>query len=118
DVCSSDLLAPIGYSFYLAIWDPNAFGAGAATWPMFAASVCLTAAFAIAITRYRLMEFDQIISSGVGYFFISFLAGLVYYAVVFLGTLVFNQVIAGPSVSEALTVSTTALVLMLMLYFF
>src|SRR5262249_37963784 len=49
---------PIGYSFYLAVWKPNAFGAGEATWPMFSASFVLTAAFAVSITRYRLMEFD------------------------------------------------------------
>jgi transcriptional regulator with GAF, ATPase, and Fis domain len=108
-------MVPIGYSLYLAIWQPAAFGAGAATWPMFAASVCLTAAFAVSITRYRLMELDKILSSSVSYFLISFLAGLVYYAVVFLGTLIFSQVIAGPSLSEALTVSTTALLLMLAL---
>jgi transcriptional regulator with GAF, ATPase, and Fis domain len=105
-------LLPIGYSLYLALWEPDQFGAGAATWPMFAASVLVTTAFIISITRYRLMELDQIVSTGVVYFF---LAGLVYYALVFLGTLVFNQVIAGPHLSEALRVSTTALVLMLVL---
>jgi transcriptional regulator with GAF, ATPase, and Fis domain len=103
-------LVPFSYSLYLALFDPAAFGAGAATWPMFAASVCLTVAFAISITRYRLMELDQLISSGVVYFLISFLAGLVYYAVFFIGTLLFQ---AQPKLSEALTVSTTALVLML-----
>lgn len=105
-------LVPIGYSFYLALFNPDAFGAGAATWPMFTASILLTAAFGISITRYRLMELDQIVSSGVGYFLISFLAGLVYYVVVFVGMLAFN---ASPQISEALTVSTTALVLMLAL---
>ncbi|HWY86593.1 MAG TPA: GAF domain-containing protein, partial [Gemmataceae bacterium] len=107
-------LFPISYSLYLAIWEPDAFGAGAATWPMFGASACLTAAFAISITRYRLMELDKIISSGVGYFLVSFLAGLAYYAVVFIGTLIFTQSIAHPF-SAALTVSSTALVLMLAL---
>jgi transcriptional regulator with GAF, ATPase, and Fis domain len=108
-------LLPIGYSLYLAVWDPDRFGAGAATWPMFAASVCLTGAYAVSITRYRLMELDKIISSSVGYFLISFAAGVVYFVIVFLGTVVFTQVPAGPSLSQALTVSTTALVLMLVL---
>ncbi len=108
-------VVPFGYSLYLALWEPDAFGAGAATWPMFAASACLTTAFAVSITRYRLMELDKIVTSGVGYFLISFLAGLVYCAVVFAGTLVFQHAIAGPSLSHALTVSTTALVLMLVL---
>jgi transcriptional regulator with GAF, ATPase, and Fis domain len=108
-------LLPISYSFYLAVWNPEEFGGGGAIWPMFGASVCFTVAFAISITQYRLMELDKLLSSGVRYFLISFVAGLVYYAVVFLGTLVFNQVIAGPSLAQALTVSTTALVLMLVL---
>jgi transcriptional regulator with GAF, ATPase, and Fis domain len=106
-------LVPISYSFYLAVWKPDEFGGGAATWPMFAASVCFTVAFAVSITRYRLMELDKIISSGVIYFLISFLVGLAFYAVVFVGTLLFNQAIAGPSLTHALTASTTALVLML-----
>jgi transcriptional regulator with GAF, ATPase, and Fis domain len=106
---------PISYSFYLVVYQPEKFGGGAATWPMFGASVCFTIAFAISITQYRLMELDKLLSSGVIYFLISFLAGLAYYGVVFLGTLVFNKVIAGPSLTQALTVSTTALVLMLVL---
>jgi transcriptional regulator with GAF, ATPase, and Fis domain len=116
-VGASLALLPISYSFYLAVWDPDAFGAGAATWPMFGASVCVTAAFAISITRYRLMELDKLISSGASYFFIVFLAGLVHYGVVLLGTLVFYQQFApgGPTFTETLTVSLTVLVLMLVL---
>jgi transcriptional regulator with GAF, ATPase, and Fis domain len=108
-------LLPISYSFYLVVWRPVEFGAGAATWPMFAASVCFTAAFVIGITRYRLMELDQVISSGAVYFLISFLAGLVYYAVVLAGTLIFSQVFTEPELGRALTVSATALVLLLVL---
>jgi transcriptional regulator with GAF, ATPase, and Fis domain len=108
-------LFPIGYSLILAIFFPNSFGAGGATWPMFAASVCVTAAFVVGITRYRLMELDKIISSGVMYFLISFLVGLAYWAVVFLGAMLFNHVLAGPPLGEALKVSGVALVLMLML---
>ena len=108
-------LIPLSYSLYLAIGEKDAFAAGGATWPMFGASALLTTAFAISITRYRLMELDKIISSGMGYFLISFLAGLAYYAVVFVGTVVLGQVFAGPKLSEALTVSTTALVLMVVL---
>jgi transcriptional regulator with GAF, ATPase, and Fis domain len=109
-------LVPIGYSLYLALWETDAFGKGAATWPMFAASVCFTAAFAVSITRYRLMQLDQLISSGVSYFLISFLAGLLYYGVVFFGmTLVGSQVMPGPSLGQALSVSSTALILLLVL---
>jgi transcriptional regulator with GAF, ATPase, and Fis domain len=111
-------LVPIGYTLYLAFWDRQRFGAGAATWPMFAASVCVTGAFTVAITRYRLMQLDQLISSGVSYFLLSTLAGLVYYVVVFVGTLLFSvQWMAATSVTwvQALGVSSAALVLLLLL---
>lgn len=108
-------MIPIGYSLYLAVFDPDQFGAGGATWPMFAASLCITVAFVVSITRYRLMELDQIVSSGAVYFFISFLVGLGYYGVVVLGTLLFNRVLAGPPLSESLTAGTIALVLLVLL---
>src|SRR5262249_43305432 len=109
-------LVPLGYTLYLILYEPDEFGGGAGTLPMFAASVCFTAAFTISITRYRLMQLDQLISSGVVYFLISFLAGLVYYAVVFLGTLIVGRsVMGGPSLPQALWVSTTALILMISL---
>ena len=98
---------PIGYSLYLAFWEQERFGGGAATWPMFAASVCVTVAFTISITRYRLMQLDQLVSSGVVYFLISFIAGLVYYGLVFAATFVVgSQVGEGPSLGQALAVST------------
>lgn len=103
-------LVPIGYSLYLANWEKNDFAAGAATWPMFAASVCFTAAFTISITRYRLMQLDQLISSGMGYFLISFSAALVYYVLVFLSLLVL-----GRQLPQAVWVSLTALVLAILL---
>jgi transcriptional regulator with GAF, ATPase, and Fis domain len=74
-------LAPIGYSLYLALAERQRFGGGAATWPMFFASLCVTVAFAFSITRYRLMQLDQLINSGVVYLLISFIVGVVYYGI-------------------------------------
>jgi DNA-binding NtrC family response regulator len=105
-------VVPIGYSLYLAIWDRGRFGGGGATWPMFAASAIVTAAYTVAITRYRLMQLDQLVSSGVVYFLISLVAGLLYYGLVFAGVaLVGSQVGGGPSLVQVVAVSTTALVL-------
>ena len=58
---------------------------------MFAASLCLTVAFTISITRYRLMQLDKLLSSGVVYFLLSFLAGLVYYGLAFVGLFLVNS---------------------------
>jgi transcriptional regulator with GAF, ATPase, and Fis domain len=110
-------IIPISISLYLAMVEPNAFSVGAATWPMFAASVCFTGAFIISFTRYRLMQLDQMLSSGLVYFFVSFLAVLVYYAVVFVGMYVLGSHFGhfGSALSQAVSVSTTALVLMFLL---
>jgi transcriptional regulator with GAF, ATPase, and Fis domain len=108
-------LVPIGYSLYLAIFNPEAFGGGGATWPMFAASVCVTVAFTVSITRYRLMQLDQILSSSAVYFLLSLAAGISYYAVLFLGTLLFSHWFAVPTLPQAIGVSGAALVLLLVL---
>jgi hypothetical protein len=101
-------LFPIGYSWYLAYWQPIEFGGGAAIWPMFAASTCFTLSIAVAITRYRLLQLDQLLTSGLAYFVVSCLAAVVYCAMVVIGMLIFN--IQGPSIEQAAWVSGSALV--------
>jgi transcriptional regulator with GAF, ATPase, and Fis domain len=113
---SAAAAAPIGYTLYLAFADTARFGGGGGTWPMFAASVIVTAAFTISITRYRLMQLDQLLSSGVVYFLISSLVGLAYYALVFGGMILLGMRAGeGPSLGSVLSVSTSALVLMVFL---
>ncbi|HEY7308412.1 MAG TPA: sigma 54-interacting transcriptional regulator [Gemmataceae bacterium] len=106
-------LAPIGYSLYLALAERQRFGGGAATWPMFFASLCVTVAFTISITRYRLMQIDQLISSGVVYFLFSSVVGLVYYGLVFTGmVLLGSHVVEEPSLGQVVAMSSTVLVLL------
>jgi transcriptional regulator with GAF, ATPase, and Fis domain len=99
-------LAPIGYSLYLALAERQRFGGGAATWPMFFASLCVTVAFAISITRYRLLQLDQLINSGVVYLLISFLVGIVYYGIL--------VVFAGMSLLDSLSLKAHSFAQMLM----
>ena len=108
-------LLPVGWSLYIVLMEPDRFAAGAVTWPMFGASIIVTAAFAIGMTRYRLMELDKIVTSGAGYFLVSVLAGLMYYGVVFVGTLFYSRFVSSPTLPAALTVSTTALLFVLAL---
>jgi transcriptional regulator with GAF, ATPase, and Fis domain len=108
-------LAPIGYSLYLALAERQRFGGGAATWPMFLASLCVTVAFAISITRYRLLQLDQLINSGVVYLLISSLVGVVYYGiwVVFTGMfLLDNHSIKTLSFAQVLMASGTVLLVL------
>jgi transcriptional regulator with GAF, ATPase, and Fis domain len=109
-------LAPLGYSLWLAVLAPDQFGRGGATWPMFCASLCVTVAFTISITRYRLMELDKLVSSGVVYFAISMFAALVYYGLVIFGVLVLpGQLVSRPSLVQALGVAGTVLLLVILL---
>jgi transcriptional regulator with GAF, ATPase, and Fis domain len=111
-------LAPIGYSLYLALAQRQRFGGGEATWPMFSASVCVTVAFTISITRYRLMQLDQLLSSGVRYFLFSSGVGLVYYGLIFGGMVLLGS-IEGPSFGgQVLAASGTALIFLIGLNLF
>jgi transcriptional regulator with GAF, ATPase, and Fis domain len=100
---------PIAWSIYIVFAQREEFATGAVTWPMFVASLVVTVAFAVGMTRYRLMELNTIINSSMGYFLVSFLAGVMYYGVVFVGTLFYNRFVTAPTLPAALTVSTTAL---------
>jgi transcriptional regulator with GAF, ATPase, and Fis domain len=109
-------LLPLGYSLYLAVLEKAKFGAGDATWPMFIASLLVTLSFTISITRYRLMELDQLVSSGAAYFAISVLAVVLYYGLLFTGVLLLGSHISSwPSFGQALGVSCTVLMLMAVL---
>jgi transcriptional regulator with GAF, ATPase, and Fis domain len=109
-------LLPIGYSLFLAIFQPLEFISGGAVWPMFIASACIMVAFTISITRYRLLRLDLFLDSGVVYFVVSFLGGLAYYGLVFTVMLVVGrQVIPGPSLGQIVWVSCTFLILLVIM---
>lgn len=109
-------LAPIAYSVYIVFADPTQFGRGGATWPMFVASFFVTASFSVSITRYKLLQLNQYLSSGFSYFLLSSLAGLIYYGFVFAGMLLAGtQFIEQPSLSQVAMVSGTAMIIILML---
>ncbi len=115
---SAASLIPLGYTLYMAIWDSSRFGGGGATWPMFFASACITVAYTLSITRYRLLQLDSMISSGAILLLISFLAGLAYYGIVLAGLLlVGSHSTEGPSFTQVFGVSGAALVLMVALDF-
>lgn len=105
-------IVPLGYSFYLAIWRRGEFSGGGALWPMFGASICFTVAFAVSITRYRLLQLDKLVGAGLAYFLVSGLAAAVYYVLVFAGTLIMGRHSSeGPSLEQAFWVSGSSLVL-------
>lgn len=109
-------LFPIVYSAYLVIMDPSGFSQGGATWPMFGASLFVTASFTVSITRYKLLQLDKAIASGVSYFLLSSMAGLIYYGLVFgLMLLAGSQFISHPTFFQVGMVSGTAMVIILLM---
>ncbi len=103
---------PIGYTLFVAATDVDRLGQGGATWPMFIASLSMTLAYGISISRYGLMEVDQVLNWGIVYFALSSAAGLAYYGMVFLGTLLVGSQVESPF-RQAAWVSSIALLLLI-----
>jgi transcriptional regulator with GAF, ATPase, and Fis domain len=109
-------LLPLGWSLYLATQQQEEFSGGKATWPMFCASLCVTLAFTISMTRYRLLELDKLVTSGAAYLSLTVVAGLVYYGLVIVGVLLLgSRLIAVPTLAQALGVGGTVLLLVVLL---
>ena len=68
----------IGYLLWQALSDPATLGRDNAAWPMFGVSLLYTIAYAFSITRYKLMQVEEIINRSVVYFAFSVTAGLIY----------------------------------------
>ena len=68
----------IAYLLRQACFDPATLGLDRAAWPMFVVSLLYTLAYALSITRYKLMQVEEIYNRGKVYFLVSVLAGLLY----------------------------------------
>ncbi len=72
---------PIGYMLW-SIWhEPARLGLSSAAWPMYLVSLLYTAAYALSISRYKLMQVEEIYNRSKIYVLVSILAGLLYSAV-------------------------------------
>jgi transcriptional regulator with GAF, ATPase, and Fis domain len=104
---------PISYLLWDTWNDPARLGMASTAWPMFVVSLLYTIAYAISITRYRLMEAESYLNRGVVYFLVSLTAGLVYSALLVAATVIIND---SPLVETteigAVVVGITALVIL------
>ena len=107
---------PIAYSLYLVFLDPDRFGQGGATWPMFIASLFMTVAYSVSLTGYGLMQIDRMLSTGFLRFLTSALVGAGYYLVVLLTFLIVSQVgVANHSWPQAVAGGFAALLIAILL---
>src|SRR5262249_17747787 len=89
----ASLIASVLIAYLLRkIWlDPSTLGRDSAAWPMVGVSLLYTFAYALSITRYKLMQVEEIINRSMLYFAFSVSAGLLYSCVLVLGGAVIGE---------------------------
>jgi transcriptional regulator with GAF, ATPase, and Fis domain len=106
----------IAYLLVHAWMDPANLGRGNAAWPMFGVSLLYTVAYAFSITRYKLMQVEEIINRSALYFAISLTAGLIYSGVLLVsGKLIGDQLFSTHSTTRGALAAALSLFVVLIL---
>ena len=71
---------PIGYMLWNIWREPARLGMASAAWPMYGVSLLYTTAYALSISRYKLMQVKEIYNRSKIYVLVSILAGLLFSA--------------------------------------
>jgi transcriptional regulator with GAF, ATPase, and Fis domain len=117
------LLAAVVSSFLIAYlliqaWnDPATLGRDNAAWPLFGVSILFTMAHAFSITRYKLMQVEEITNRSVVYFLFSLVAGLIYSGMLLVGgTLIGDRLFVPQSTSLGAVVAALSVIVVLTLF--
>ncbi|MEO6808266.1 MAG: sigma 54-interacting transcriptional regulator [Isosphaeraceae bacterium] len=106
-------LLPITWLLWDASIDPAHLGMSRTAWPMFIVSLLYTVAYALSITRYRLMQAEELLNRGVVYFLVSLTAGLLYSGLLVVSALIINEkMLANRTSLGALVAGLTAIVIL------
>ena len=92
--------------------DPATLGLDRAAWPMFVVSLLYTMAYAMSITRYRLMQVEEIYNRSKVYFLVSVAAWLVYWGLVLGAFVIGTNLTAVQSSQQAIVTALTAAVVL------
>ncbi|HEX8201343.1 MAG TPA: sigma 54-interacting transcriptional regulator, partial [Isosphaeraceae bacterium] len=103
----------IAYLLWQAYFDTAVLGLERGAWPMYAVSLLYTLAYAISITRYKLMQAEAIVSRSVTYVLVSVAAGLVWSGVLVVGGFAVGRG-SNQWSREALVVGATAIVILIL----
>jgi transcriptional regulator with GAF, ATPase, and Fis domain len=104
----------IAYLMIQVLNDLATLGRDSAAWPMFGVSFFFTIAYAFSITRYKLMQVEQILNRGAVYILFSITAGLVFSAVLLVsGKVIGDQFSSANSTSVVAAAITVILILVL-----
>ncbi|WZO96196.1 sigma 54-interacting transcriptional regulator [Isosphaeraceae bacterium EP7] len=105
---------PIGYLIRNTYLDPAALGRPSAAWPMFIVSLLYTMGYALSITRYRLVQVENVWNQGLRYFLISAGAGLIYSFLLVCGTLIGLKLSGDRWSHDPILVVVTAIVVLVL----
>ncbi len=114
------LMATIGsapliiYLLWMAWLDPARLGRTSTAWPMFIASLFYTVAYALSITRYKLMQVEEV-QRGMVYLLVSVAAGVLYSGFLVLGALLIGKRLLDHQVSTGgLAAGVTAIAFLIL----
>ena len=94
--------------------DPATLGRGNAAWPMFGVSLLYTVAYAFSITRYKLMQVEDIINRSAVYFAFSLTAGLIYSGVLLVsGKFIGDQLFSNHSTTRGAVAAALSVIVVL-----
>ena len=106
----------IGYLLWQAWIDPANLGRDSAAWPMVCVSLLYTIAYAFSITRYKLMQVEEIINRSVVYFAFSLTWGLIYSALLLIsGWLIGDRLMNNPTSGAVMVAALSAIVVLILM---
>lgn len=82
---------PISWLLWDAMIDPARLGMTRSAWPMFIVSLLYTVAYALSITRYKLVQAERLLNRGVVYVAVSVTVGLLYSGGLVIGALLIGE---------------------------
>ncbi|QDV34334.1 sigma 54-interacting transcriptional regulator [Tautonia plasticadhaerens] len=105
----------IGYLMLMTWEDTAVLGLDSAAWPMYVVSLLYTSAYAVSITRYKLMQAEEIFHRSVRYLLVSLGLSLLYSLVLVVGAVAVGYSLQDDQTSrEATVVMITALVILVL----
>jgi transcriptional regulator with GAF, ATPase, and Fis domain len=109
-------LVPIVWLLCDVSVDPSRLGLTRSAWPMLIVSLLYTVAYALSITRYKLLQAEALWNRSVVYLVVSIAAGIVYSGGLVIGALMFGERLISPQISLGTIVAcATAVVLLFLL---
>ncbi len=109
-------ILPIGYLLWGAWWEPARLGLSSAAWPMYVVSLLYTTAYALSISRYKLMQVEEIYNRSKLYVVVSLGAGLLYSGVLVGTTLLIGEQLLANHASRGAPLAGGAAIAILILF--